>query len=166
MNAPPAPPASPALRGVLDALGEQSLLGALYAQLGPCRLLDHWKQGEFHHDLVFEMQRPRAGLGPFLVASTNCNGGVKEIIALGERPARWALWHHRCPDNPAFEGQLAPIQARIRTMHWFEPGRLLRPGARSELRVDARRRQRGGGWIPLDSVEESETDWLAGRGDR
>lgn len=143
-----------ALRDVVHALGPQTLLMALRARFGVCELLDHWKQGEFHHDLVFRL--PAGAAAPYLVVSTNCNGGVKELLALAGRPARWALWHARCPANPAFEGVLPAVMARVRHHHWFDPCELLRPDARSELRLGARKRQRGGGWIPLDSDEEAE----------
>lgn len=143
-----------ALRAVLDDLGERSLLQVLFARFGRCELLDHWKQGEFHHDLVFAL--PEGAPAPFLVASTNCNGGVKDLLALAGRPERWALWHRRCPENPAFAGALPAVVAEVRHHHWFDPCELLRPDARSELRPDARRRQRGGGWMALDADEEGE----------
>lgn len=82
--------------------------------------------------------------------------GPCELLSLGDAPDRWALWHARCPDNPAFSGEIPPILGRARTMHHFDPCRLLEPDTRSELREDARQRQRGGGWIPLDSDEESD----------
>lgn len=159
--------ASPAaeLEALLDALGPRTLFEALRDRFGPCELLSHWKQGEFHHDLIFRLPTDtRATLGPVLAVSTNCNGGVKELLSLADAPARWALWHDRCPDNPAFEGRIPPVLARARTMHFFDPCLLLEPDARSELREDSRQRQRGGGWIALDSDEESEADWLAARG--
>jgi hypothetical protein len=84
--------------------------------------------------------------GPVLVVATNCNGGVKELLCFPRVPDRAALWHHRCPDNPEFGGDLPPVLGAVRTVHWFDPCELLRPDARSEYREDARQRQPGGGW--------------------
>ncbi len=162
MTRSPSPTAE--LEALLDALGPRTWFEALMDRFGPCELLAHWKQGEFHHDLIFRLPADHAStLGPILTVSTNCNGGVKELLSLGDAPDRWALWHDRCPDNPAFSGEIPPVLGRARTMHYFDPCRLLEPDTRSELREDARQRQRGGGWIPLDSDEESEADWLARR---
>ena len=61
---------------------------------------------------------------------------------------RWALWNHRCPDNADFDGELPPLLARATTHHWFDPCELLTESARSELRPEFRKRQRGGGWEP------------------
>jgi hypothetical protein len=51
-------------------------------------LLAHWKQGEFHHDVV--VQLPELSLrdlpGRVLVVATNCNGGVKEVLCLRRCP--------------------------------------------------------------------------------
>ena len=152
------------LQALLDALGPHTLFEVIRARFGAFELLAHWKQGEFHHDLILRLpEERRAPLGPILAVSTNCNGGVKEMLSLDAEPGRWALWNSRCPDNPAFDGVLPGTVARARTMHWFEPCLLLEPDARSELRADSRQRQRGGGWIPLDSDEESEAHWLATR---
>jgi hypothetical protein len=135
---------------MIEALAENLALGSLLAQLkdraGGYDLLDHWQQGEFHHDVVLPVP-PAAPLpGPVLVVATNCNGGVKELLCFEEVPARDALWHHRCPDNAEFAGDLPPILASARTVHWLEPCELLAPDARSEYRADARERQPGGGW--------------------
>ncbi|MCB9788905.1 MAG: hypothetical protein H6744_19690 [Deltaproteobacteria bacterium] len=62
------------------------------------------------------------------------------------------MWHARCPDNPEFEGELPPVLAVARTAHWFDPCALLAEDARSELRPEARRRQRGGGWVAIDGA--------------
>lgn len=115
----------------------------------------HWKQGEFHHDLVFVLERPPDDVpGPVLVVSTNCNGGVKEILVCGRVPDRWGLWHARCPDNAEFGGDPPDVRAVARTGVWFDPCEVLAPDARSELVPEHRCRQRGGGWMPLDSPEE------------
>lgn len=129
------------------------VLGALLTRLrerfGRYELLAHWKQGEFHHDIVLRLaEPPEPRGGRILVVATNCNGGVKEVLALPEVPERDALWHARCPDNPEFTGTLPAILDRARTTHWFDPCELLTPDARSELRPEFRRRQRGGGWEP------------------
>jgi hypothetical protein len=136
----------------VESLASTLVLGALLDRLteryGAYDLLAHWTQGEFHHDLVFGLpETARADLGGrVLVVATNCNGGIKEVLAFDEAPARSALWHHRCPTLPDFNGSLAPIRARAQTTHWFDPCELLGVDARSELRPDQRRRQDGGGW--------------------
>jgi hypothetical protein len=71
---------------------------------------------------------------------------VKEIFCFESLPDRGALWHHRCPDNEEFTGDLPPVLDSVRTLHWFDPCELLTPDARSEYRPDARERQPGGGW--------------------
>jgi hypothetical protein len=137
----------------LQALSHQLALGALLEAVGRdhggYELLAHWKQGEFHHDLVLRV-RHRAGLpGDVLVVATNCNGGLKELLCFAAPPDRYALWHARCPDNPEFSGELTPLLDEVRTLHWFDPCDLLAPEARSELKPSCRRRQRGGGYEPL-----------------
>ena len=87
------------------------------------------------------------------MVATNGHGCIKEVLCFQEIPDRWALWHHRCPDNPEFAGDLPEIFAQSRTLHWFDPCELLTPDARSELIPACRRRQRGGGWR---STSESE----------
>jgi hypothetical protein len=126
-------------------------LGAFLARVdrvcGHHRLLEHAQQGEFHHDLVLELPEPPTTIpGRVLVVATNCNGGVKEVLCFADRPSIQALWHHRCPENPEFQGVLPTILASARTAHWFDPCALLAPDARSELRPEARERQPGGGW--------------------
>ncbi len=138
----------------VESLARNLVLGALLEQLrssyGPYKLLAHWQQGEFHHDLVLRLAEPPGDLpGGVLVVSSNCNGGVKEVLALEDVPDRWALWHSRCPENPEFAGELPRVVAAARTPHWFEPCELLAKNARSELRPEHRRRQRGGGWEPM-----------------
>jgi hypothetical protein len=132
----------------LERLAHHSLLGSLLDELnrrlGGYRLLDHWQQGEFHHDVVLEVSH--ALPGPILVVATNCNSGVKELLSFAEIPNRSALWHYRCPGNPEFAGDLPPILAQIRTPHWFDPCELLLPTARSEIRPEFRERDTGGGW--------------------
>ena len=85
--------------------------------------------------------------------ATNCNGGVKEVLCFGSAPAQSALWRHRCPGNPEFEGELPPILEQAQTLHWFDPCELLRPDARSEYREEHRERQAGGGWRPRCDVK-------------
>jgi hypothetical protein len=135
---------------MIDALARQLALGSLLAEVtslaGGYDLIDHWQQGEFHHDVVVRIPESAPLPGPFLVVATNCNGGVKELLCFGTVPARGALWHHRCPDNAEFTGDLPPVLASVRTVHWFDPCELLKPNARSEYREDARERQPGGGW--------------------
>lgn len=140
-----------AFEGALT-LGE--LLDRLTKGWGGYDLLHHWTQGEFHHDVVLEVDSPRALPGRILVVATNCNGGVKEVLAFSEPPARDALWHWRCPEVPDFEPlDLPEIRACLRTEHFFDPCELLAEDARSELRPEHRARQRGGGWVALDADE-------------
>lgn len=119
-----------------------SLLDLMRIRHGKYEMLAHWTQGEFHHDVVL-----RANDTVFVVA-TNCNGGVKEVIAFpgDSPPERWALWHWRCPNVADFAGELPPILARATTTHYFDPCDLLSDDARSELLPEARVRQHGGGW--------------------
>lgn len=131
------------LAGTL-ALG--SLLETLRLDYGGYELVDHWQQGEFHHDLVLRVRDLPGLSGGYLVVATNCNGGVKEVLAFAHAPSRSALWHFRCPEVAEFTGELPPISERVVTAHWFDPCELLRPDARSELREAFRVRQPGGGW--------------------
>lgn len=137
----------------LENLAGQLALGSLLVTLGRAHggyeLVAHWKQGEFHHDLVLRVCEPAALPGAVLVVATNCNGGVKEVLCFEDVPDRYALWHARCPDNPEFTGELTPLLAEVRTMHWFDPCALLEANARSELKPECRTRQRGGGFVPL-----------------
>jgi hypothetical protein len=133
------------VRELAATLGFGSLLEKL-KEHGGYEILAHWTQGEFHHDVVLAAT-DEAGLpGRILVVSTNCNGGIKEILCFADVPERGALWRARCPNEPAFCGELPPILASVKTVHWFDPCELLRPDARSELKSQHRRRQLGGGW--------------------
>jgi hypothetical protein len=129
----------------LQQLADHLVLGALLDDLrawrGGYEFLDHWKQGEFHHDVVVRLPD-----NVVLVVATNCNGGVKEVLAFDTVPDRWALWHWRCPHIADFSGDLPPMLGRAITPHWFDPCDLLRADARSELREEYRERQHGGGW--------------------
>ncbi|HKP61047.1 MAG TPA: hypothetical protein VJV78_30160 [Polyangiales bacterium] len=132
-------------------LADQLTLGGLLDELrrlaGPYELVDHWKQGEFHHDTVLRVDAGRVRVpGPILIVATNCNGGVKEVLCFEQVPDRSALWHRRCPDNPEFAGEIVAPLASSRTLHWFDPCDLLKPDARSEYRPEFRERQQGGGW--------------------
>jgi len=123
-----------------------SLLERLRAVHGGYELVDHWQQGEFHHDVVLRVASGSGLPGDVLVVATNCNGGVKEVTCFREVPDRWGLWRLRCPENPEFSGETPHVLAREVTSHWFDPCELLVPGARSELREEFRERQPGGGW--------------------
>ena len=117
---------------MLEELAGTMVLGALLERLrercGEVTLVDHWKQGEFHHDVVIRVHEPRDLPGPVLVVATNCNGGVKEVLCFSEVPERWALWKHRCPDNPEFESsgdkwlehisKLAPVDPPSGWVRW------------------------------------------------
>lgn len=139
---------------MLEELAQTLLLGSLLDELERRAMayewVTHWQQGEFHHDIILRVLDPPPELpGAVLVVSTNCNAGIKEVLCLQEVPRRWALWKHRCADNPEFEGELPPLMGCARTVHWFDPCELLKPDARSELKPTHRRRQRGGGWVAL-----------------
>lgn len=135
------------IRELADQLTLDGLLAQLRQSAGGYELLDHWQQGEFHHDTLLRVDAKRAQLpGEHLLVATNCNGGVKEVLCFAERPQRAALWHKRCPQNPEFSGELPRILASARTRHWFDPCELLGPNARSEYRPEFRERQPGGGW--------------------
>ncbi|CAN5913391.1 hypothetical protein BH11MYX2_BH11MYX2_09560 [soil metagenome] len=134
---------------MIDRLATSLSLGGvlddLRALCGGYDLLAHWTQGEFHHDVVVQVKERRALPASVLVIATNCNGGVKEIIAFEAVPERSALWHWRCPESSEFAGEIPPIRARETTVHYFDPCELLRDDARSELRPEFRERQPGGG---------------------
>jgi hypothetical protein len=135
------------LQDLAGQLGLGALLSELAARAGGYELLDHWQQGEFHHDLVLRVGDRAALPGRVVVVATNCNGGVKEILSFDTVPGRSALWHHRCPGSDEFSGEMPPLLASVRTVHWFDPCELLKADARSEYRQDARERQPGGGWM-------------------
>jgi hypothetical protein len=137
---------------LVDALAQNLGLGPLLEDLrhrfGGYELLDHWQQGEFHHDLLLRIDAKDDLPGSVLVVATNCNGGVKEVLRFDRVPEQGALWRHRCPENSEFQGELPPILERAQTIHWFDPCELLLPDARSEYKPEHRERQPGGGWQP------------------
>jgi hypothetical protein len=138
--------------GILEQLSRALMLGSLLEDVrqrfGDYELVAHWQQGEFHHDVVLHVPAAAALLGgPFLVVATNCNGGVKEVLAFAELPTRLGLWHWRCPENPEFSGTLPALLGAATTEHWFDPCELLAANARSEYRAEFRERQCGGGWL-------------------
>jgi hypothetical protein len=143
------------MKDIVVELASAMMLGALLERArerwGAYQLLDHWQQGEFHHDVVLGLDATAELPGGVVVVATNCNGGVKEVLWFDERPDQNALWHDRCPNNPEFSGVLPEIVALARTSHWFDPCELLRPEARSEYREEFRVRQCGGGWLPKRS---------------
>lgn len=144
---------------LIQALASAVILGdalmMIKRKFGPYELLDHWLQGEFHHDLLIKVDDPYKLIpGKYLVIATNCNGGIKEVLCFETRPERWALWHHRCPENLEFEGALPDVAARAITEHWFDPCMLLEDCARSEIKASHRRRQRGGGWRMHDDHDD------------
>ena len=142
------------LEGLSRCLMLGSLLGEVRREFGAYELLDHWQQGEFHHDVVLRVPSASTDLGgEFLVVATNCNGGVKEVLAFTALPDRQALWHSRCPTNPEFASGALALVGAARTEHWFDPCALLLPDARSEYREAFRERQCGGGWIQRKPAE-------------
>lgn len=141
------------MQAEVTELAKSLMLGELLERVrdrwGSYELLEHWQQGEFHHDTVIQVRPKHAmtTLSAILVIATNCNGGVKEVLGFPEKPDRLALWHYRCPENPEFQGALPPVLGAATTLHWFNPCELLNPDARSELREEHRERQCGGGWV-------------------
>jgi hypothetical protein len=143
------------LERIVQELADTLVLGSLLSEvrdsLGSYELVAHWKQGEFHHDVVIRLADGVTAGGlvledHVLVVATNCNGGIKEVLCFAEVPPRYALWHWRCPHVSDFSGSLPPLLARAQTVHWFNPCDLLVDDARSELREEFRERQPGGGW--------------------
>jgi len=124
----------------VERLAKHLDLGSLLESLGEYELVAHWTQGEFHHDVVVRAREK------IFVIATNCNGGVKEVLAFRDVPDRRALWHHRCPDVEAFGESAIEILERAITPHYFDPCELLRADARSELKPEWRERDEGGGW--------------------
>jgi hypothetical protein len=143
-------PAADASPSPLERLAESLTLGSFLDELrthhGGYELLDHWQQGEFHHDVVVRVTDASLLPGPVLIVATNCNGGVKEVLCFDTVPARGGLWRWRCPENAEFEGVLPTVLGRAETVHFFNPCELLVADARSELREEHRVRQAGGGW--------------------
>jgi hypothetical protein len=141
-------PQYPTVTELANTLVLGALLERVRERCGHYELVEHWQQGEFHHDLVVKIPAFGGFLpGPVLVIATNCNGGVKEVLCFAAVPARLALWHGRCPENPEFSGQAPEVLAAATTRHWFDPCELLVPDARSEYKAEFRERQCGGGWL-------------------
>jgi hypothetical protein len=143
---------------IIRELSNRLVLGALLQEIcnrwGGYELVDHWQQGEFHHDVVLRVPPASAELGgEILLVATNCNGGVKEVFAFAAIPSRSGLWHARCPSNGEFSGHAQAPLAYARTEHWFDPCELLSPDARSEYRAENRERQCGGGWLPRKGTD-------------
>src|SRR3954468_1054428 len=106
----------------MQHLSQQLVLSALLEELrvrcGGYEIVAHWTQGEFHHDLILRLPDNAALPGRFLAVATNCNGGVKELLLLGDMPTRGGLWKLRCPENPEFDGATPKVLARSTTLHW------------------------------------------------
>ena len=124
-------------------------LDVLHHSHGAYDVLEHWQQGEFHHDLVLRVRDARKLPAEVVVLATNCNAGIKEVLWFDQAPSRGALWRWRCPDNPEFSGVMPTLVLRWQTSHWFHPSALLEHDTRSELRPSCRTRAVGGGWSPL-----------------
>ena len=106
------------LAGVL-VLGD--LLDRLAQRAGSYELVAHWQEGEYHHDLVLRVA------GDLLLVSTNCNGGIKELLAFAPGapvPTREAIWAYRRHGVP-----LAGLAGASRTLHWCDPDELLEGSA-------------------------------------
>jgi hypothetical protein len=126
---------------ISDRLALSESLDEIRKIYGNYSLIDHWKQGEFHHDVVIKVN------DMYFVIATNCNGGVKEVFAFNQLPSRGGLWKFRCPNNSEFEGEIPEIISHSKTVHYFDPSELLGNDARSELKEEYRQRQSGGGWV-------------------
>jgi hypothetical protein len=132
----------------LARLTRSLVLGDLLAELirlhGGFELVEHWTQGEFHHDVVLRLPPGALASGSsVLVVATNCNGGVKELLAFDDVPSRRALWDYRVGTSSA---EAIQLRGSARTLHWFDPRELLGDNARSEIKREYRQRQEGGGW--------------------
>lgn len=141
---------------ILTALEKSGDLSTAFRDLesfGGYEHLDHWQQGEFHHDHLLKVASTDSK-ECYVVIATNCNGAIKEILFFHELPKRWEIWGYRVPENTEFEKPTFEIISHIKTGIWFDPRRLLTDDTRSELLPEHRRRQRGGGWVAKDSVEE------------
>src|SRR5687768_15014316 len=94
---------------LLPELAAGNLLGtfldAVRSRWSTYDILAHWQQGEFHHDIVLQVESRRELPGDVLVVATNCNGGIKEVLCTPSLPDRWGLWKLRCPDNAEFDGE-------------------------------------------------------------
>jgi hypothetical protein len=134
------------LRELADSMVLGSLLDRVRVEFGSYELVDHWQQGEFHHDVVLRVHAEGVLPGDFLVIATNCNGGIKEVLCSDKLPERMGLWRMRCPANAEFVGAEPNVLGREQTVHWFDPCELLLADTRSELREEFRERQCGGGW--------------------
>lgn len=128
------------VRSLANILVLGSLLDALESQHGGFDLLAHWIEGEFHHDLVVKVNERWDLPGEFLIVSTNCNGGVKEVICTDAMPTHGGLWRMRCPEKSELDGEIPKVLDRATTVHWFEPSELFRPDVRSELRPEFRKK--------------------------
>jgi hypothetical protein len=138
---------------LVEELAAKLVLGELLSEIaqrwGAYEFVDHWQQGEFHHDTILRVANSQGELpGPYLLVATNCNGGIKEVLCLESMPSRGGLWKLRCPASSEFVGEPPSILARSVTEHWFDPCALLQATARSEYRLECRVRQPGGGWMP------------------
>lgn len=109
------------------ALG--NLLDEVTQRFDGYQIIEHWEQGEYHHDLLIRVNSPRGLPGPVLLISTNCNAGVKEILCFADTFDRQAIWGHRCPGLPQFKAKLPPILGRIQTVYWIDPCSLLETGS-------------------------------------
>jgi hypothetical protein len=90
------------------------LLDSLAQRWGGYELVAHWQEGEYHHDLVIRVRG-----GELLLVSTNCNGGIKELLAFAPGasvPSREAIWAYR-RQGAALSG----LREASRTLHWCDP---------------------------------------------
>jgi len=113
-----------ALERLAQTMTLGNLLDALRDQYGSFEIVNHWQQGEFHHDLVFRLPCPVRDMpGEILVVSSNCNGGIKELLCFAQAPTHESLWQERCFENA--QSHSTAVLARARTVHWFDPCELM-----------------------------------------
>ncbi|MCP4498745.1 MAG: hypothetical protein GY822_02115 [Deltaproteobacteria bacterium] len=129
-------------------------LDQLLKTCGTYELLEQWKQGGFYHDVVIRAYFPigQLALSSLVIISTNCNGGVKEVLAFADLPDRYALWNARCPENDDFEGDLPHLENPDLAL--FRPMPTITADTRSEIKLEFRVRMRGGGWQMKKDVDE------------
>jgi hypothetical protein len=61
------------IQHLADQLTFAGVLEELRRLAGRYDVVDHWQQGEFHHDTLLLVDAERVGVpGPFLVVATNC----------------------------------------------------------------------------------------------
>lgn len=121
---------------MINSLAQELLLGHLLQRLqdefSDFELIAHWTKGEYHHDIVVRLGDHRDLPGPVLVVSTNCNGGVKEVLCFSDPPSQEELWDLR--DENLETDELPVVLAAARTIHWVDPISLIRRPTMVDMR--------------------------------